>query len=87
MSKPAPRLLYRRETSEYLASEHGLDIKPEKLAHWAVHGGGPNFRLLAGRATKAVYATPDLDQWAQTYLGPLVSRLSEHPTIQQRHVA
>ena len=79
---PVPRLLYRREASDYLAIEHGIEVKPEQLASWAIHGGGPAFRLLAGRAAKAVYATPDLDRWTHGYLGPLVSRVSEHPAYQ-----
>jgi hypothetical protein len=79
---PVPRLLYRREASDHLATEHGIEVKPEQLASWALDGGGPSFRLLAGRAAKAVYATSDLDRWARGYLGPLVSRVSEHPAHQ-----
>jgi len=84
---PVPRLLYRREASDYLATEHGIEIKHEQLASWALHGGGPAFRLLAGRPAKAVYATPDLDRWARDYLGPLVSRVSEHPAHQRSAAA
>jgi len=36
-----------------LAAKHGLDISSEQLANWAVKGGGPPFRLLAGRIGKA----------------------------------
>jgi hypothetical protein len=81
------RLLCRRQTSEYLATEHGLDISPEQLARWAVKGGGPPFHLLAGRIGKAVYCTLDLDKWASSYLGPLVACVAEHPAYRQRHVA
>jgi hypothetical protein len=74
------RLLCRREASEYLATEHGLDNLAEQLGRWAVKGGGPPFHLLAGRIGKAVYCTIDLDKWANGYLGPLVACVAEHPT-------
>jgi hypothetical protein len=79
------RLLCRRQCSEYLASRHGLDIPPEQLARWAVKGGGPPFRLLAGKVAKAVYSTLDLDEWASDYLGPLVARVAEHPAYLGAH--
>jgi hypothetical protein len=82
-----PRLLSRREASDYLATEYGIEVKAEQLASWALHGGGPAFRLLAGRAAKAVYAISDLDRWARGYLGPLVSRVSEHPAHQRSAAA
>jgi hypothetical protein len=81
------RLLCRRELKEYLATRHGLDISFEQLASWAVKGGGPPFRLLAGRAGKAVYATDDIDRWAGAYLGPLVKRVAEHPAHQREAAA
>jgi hypothetical protein len=84
---PVPRLLYRREASDYLTTEHGIEVKPEQLASWAIKGGGPPFRLLAGRIGKAVYSTRDLDAWANGYLGPLVGRVAEHPAYQQRNAA
>lgn len=84
---PTQTLLYRREASEYLAIEHGLDIRAEQLAYLAVNGGGPPFRLLAGKPCKAVYRATDIDAWATAYLGPLVTRVCEHPAIQQRRVA
>ena len=77
------RLLCRREVREYLAAQHGLDISFEQLAAWAVKGGGPPFRLLAGRVGKAVYATQDVDAWVDGYLGPLVKRLAEHPAYRR----
>jgi hypothetical protein len=81
------RLLCRRLASEYFVTQHGLEISPEKLAHWAVRGGGPRFRLLAGRISQAVYDTMDLDDWAGRYLGPLVAHVAEHPAYQQRNAA
>ena len=81
------RLLFRRQASEYLAAQHGLDVSPEQFARWAVKGGGPPFHLLAGRIGKAVYSTVDLDKWADGHLGPLVACGAEHPAYQQRHVA
>ena len=74
-----PRFLYRRDAADYLLTKHGLEISAEHLARLAVAGGGPRFRLLAGRPRKAVYTGPDLDSWATTYLGPLVARVSDHP--------
>jgi hypothetical protein len=73
------RYLYRREASDYLLTTHGLELSGEQLARLAVAGGGPRFRLLAGRAGKAVYTQPDLDIWARAYLGPAIARISEHP--------
>jgi hypothetical protein len=81
------RLLCRRQASEYLATQHGLDISPEQLSRWAVKGGGPPFHLLAGRIGKAVYCTLDLDKWATGYVGPRVGRIAEHPAYQQWHAA
>jgi hypothetical protein len=79
---PIQRLLYRREASDYLATEHGLDIRAEQLAYLAVNGGGPPFRLLAGKPYEAVYRATDLDAWAKAYLGPFVTRVAEHPAYQ-----
>jgi hypothetical protein len=73
------RFLYRREAADYLHTRHGLEISAEHLARLAVAGGGPRFRLLAGRPSRAVYTEPDLDSWAMTYIGPLVARVSDHP--------
>lgn len=69
----------RRLRTSRLAAQHALDVSVEQLATWAVNGGGPPFRLLAGRIGKAVYATDDVDAWVDAYLGPIVRRLSEHP--------
>ena len=77
-----PRFLYRRDAADYLLTRHGLEISAEHLARLAVAGGGPRFRLLAGRPGKAVYTEPDLDSWATTYLGPVVARVSDHPAHQ-----
>ena len=63
------RLLCRRQASEYLDTQHGLDIAPEQLARWAIKGCGPSFRLLAGRISQAVYDTKDLDDWAGRFAG------------------
>jgi hypothetical protein len=74
-----PRFSYRRDAADFLLTKHGLEISAEHLARLAVAGGGPRFRLLAGRPGRAVYTEPDLDSWAMTYLGPLVARVSDHP--------
>ena len=77
-----PRFLVRRDVPEYVFSKFGLEMTAEQLARFAVNGGGPNFRLLAGRPSRAVYAREDIDNWARSYLGPLVARVSEHPAHQ-----
>jgi hypothetical protein len=77
-----PRFLYRRDAADYLLTKHGLEVSAEDLARLAIVGGGPRFRLLAGRTGRAVYTEPDLDSWARTYLGPLVARVSDHPAHQ-----
>jgi hypothetical protein len=77
-----PRFLYRRDAADLLLTKHGLEISAEHLARLAVNGGGPRFRLLAGRPGRAVYTEPDLDSWARAYLGPLVARVSDHPAHQ-----
>ena len=82
MQTPTPRFLYRRDASDYLLTKHGLEITAEHLARLAVDGGGPRFRLLAGRTGRAVYTGIDLDVWARAYLGPLVARVSDHPAHQ-----
>jgi hypothetical protein len=74
-----PRFLSRREVPDYLLTTYGLELSAEQLARLAVAGGGPRFRLLAGRAGKAIYEKPDLDVWARAYLGPLLGRVSDHP--------
>jgi hypothetical protein len=81
------RLLCRRELKEYLVSQHGLDVSFEQLASWAIKGGSPPFRLLAGRVGKAVYGTDDIDRWADAYLGPKVQRVAEHPAHQREAAA
>jgi len=77
-----PRFLYRRDVADYLLTKHGLEISAEHLSRLAVAGGGPPFRLLAGRPGKAVYTESDLDSWATIYLGPVVARVSDHPAHQ-----
>jgi hypothetical protein len=77
-----PCFLYRRDAADYLLTKHGLVVSAEHLARLALTGGGPRFRLLAGRPARAVYTEPDLDSWATAFLGPLVARVSEHPALQ-----
>jgi hypothetical protein len=74
-----PRFLLRRDVPEYVFAKFGLEVTAEQLARFAVNGGGPRFRLLAGRPGRAIYAEPDIDRWVGTYLGPLVARVSDHP--------
>ena len=77
-----PRFLYRRDAAEYLLTKHGLEVSAEHLARFAVNGGGPRFRLLAGCPSRAVYTQKDLDDWSESYIGPLVTRVSDHPAHQ-----
>ena len=77
-----PRFLLRRDVPDYVFNKFGLEVTAEHLARFAVNGGGPRFRLLAGRPARAVYTEIDLDVWARAYLGPLVARVSEHPAHQ-----
>jgi hypothetical protein len=74
-----PRFLNRGELADYLLMTYGIEVSAERLARLAVSGGGPRFRLLAGRAGKAVYEKTDVDVWARANLGPVVARVSEHP--------
>jgi hypothetical protein len=74
-----PRFLARRDVPEFIFTKFGLEVTAEQLARFAVNGIGPRFRLLAGRPSRAVYAREDIDDWARSYLGPLVARVSDHP--------
>lgn len=55
------RLLTRIEAAVALAA-HGYPVAPSTLSTKAVRGGGPSYRVFAGRA---VYRWGDLVTWAQ----------------------
>lgn len=58
--------LTRTAAAQYLTAI-GLPIAATTLAKKAVDGSGPQFRIGNGRA---LYETADLNEWAQTQLGP-----------------
>jgi hypothetical protein len=68
------KYLNRRAASEYLLATWGLRRSVNYLAKLAVVGGGPPFRK-GGR--NPLYTTDDLDDWAQSKIGPLVRSTSE----------
>ena len=71
----APTRLRRAEASAYLLSTHGLQVAPQTLAKYACVGGGPRF--YKGAARWPLYPTAELDAWARTRLGELVSSTTE----------
>lgn len=74
LSRNTRRRLRRGQACEYLANRHGIIRAPGTLAKYAVIGGGPRFAKL-GRWP--LYATEDLDLWAQEQIGPTVASTSE----------
>ena len=66
--------LRRSEASAYLQAEWGVVRRPATLAKLAVTGGGPRFQR-AGRVP--LYATSDLDAWAEALLSPSVRSTAE----------
>ncbi|MFP1631947.1 hypothetical protein ACLB6G_09440 [Zhengella sp. ZM62] len=64
----------RKAAANYIEDQWGIPCSPAWLAKLAVVGGGPRFRK-AGRFP--LYAIEDLDHWASTRLGQLVSSTSE----------
>jgi hypothetical protein len=73
-SRQWPFRMRRREASEYLAAEHGVQLSANTLAKLAVVGGGPRFRL-DGRFP--IYDRPELDSFAAARLGPLRASTSD----------
>jgi hypothetical protein len=57
----------RSEAAKYVANRYGFPCSRQWLAKLAVIGGGPAFRK-AGRYP--IYETGELDQWAQSRIGP-----------------
>ena len=66
--------LHRNEAAEYLKRRYGFKISTVTLACYASRSTGPTYRL-AGRFP--VYATDDLDDWAETRLSCRVRSPSE----------
>ena len=71
----APARLRRADASAYLREAHGLQVAVQTLAKFACVGGGPRF--YKGAARWPLYPTAELDAWAQTRLGSLVSSTTE----------
>ncbi|MFT7569459.1 MAG: hypothetical protein ACI9JL_000478 [Paracoccaceae bacterium] len=69
-----PENLIRKDASEYLLRVHGVSRKPKTLAKLACVGGGPKFRK-DGRFP--LYPVIELDAYARTKLGELVSSNAE----------
>ena len=70
----AERLLRRTEAATYVTGTYGIPCSPKTLAKLAVVGGGPAYRK-AGPFP--LYDTDDLNDWAQSKLGPKVRSTSE----------
>jgi hypothetical protein len=74
MSNPDPALfstkqfLRRAQAAAYVTDRFGFPCSTQWLAKLAVVGGGPFFRK-AGRYP--IYDPADLDQWAQSRIGPV----------------
>ena len=76
-----PRLLRRREASDYLETNFGIQRKPSTLAKLACVGGGPKFR----RANRVpLYDPADLDVWAESLLTEPAASTAEHDTRADR---
>jgi hypothetical protein len=65
---PSAKFLGRSDAATYITRRYGFPCSPQWLAKLAVMGGGPFFRK-AGKYP--IYEPPDLDQWAQSRIGPL----------------
>ena len=68
-----PRLR-RKEVPAYLSEHHGIPIALATLNKMATQGGGPAMQY-AGRIQ--LYATADLDAWAEARLSRRVTSTSE----------
>jgi hypothetical protein len=74
MQQFQPRRHRRADASRYLKERWGIDRTPGTLAKLATIGGGPRYQL-ANRVP--LYPEPELDDWAQSILGPLKSSTSD----------
>jgi hypothetical protein len=71
---PPTRLLRRREASAYLKTIWGIERSPATLAKLFCVGGGP-VACKDGRIP--LYASADLDEWAQSRIGPKLRSSSD----------
>jgi hypothetical protein len=85
MNKPTlVRVRNRRDAARYIAEKFAIPCSESKLAKLAVVGGGPAFRIVAGRF--AVYDEPELDAWAIAQFSGLVNSTAEAGTkLNERH--
>lgn len=67
--------LRRDHAAEYVGTNYGFPCSPRWLAKLAVVGGGPPFRK-AGRTV--LYERADLDEWAQSRVGPKQLSTADH---------
>lgn len=74
MSEILKKRLRRKQASEYLRDQWGIDRTPGTLAKLAVVGGGPRFQH-AGRIP--LYPVHELDSWVESLLSPLKNSTSE----------
>jgi hypothetical protein len=75
------RFLRRKEAAEYVRTRWGVRCAAQTLAKLAVLGGGPPYRK-AGRSP--LYAPNDLDEWAESRLGPKQLSTSEFAVDQSK---
>ena len=62
------QFLRRADAAAYITARYGFPCSRQWLAKLAVVGGGPKFRK-AGKYP--IYDPADLDQWAQSRIGPV----------------
>ena len=74
MSEILIKRLRRKQASEYLREQWGIERTPGTLAKLAVIGGGPRFQH-AGRIP--LYPIVELNDWARSTLSPLKSSTSD----------
>lgn len=70
-----PKFLSRDQAADYIRMRHGQRCSRSTLAHAAVSGNGPLFRL-AGRYP--VYLEEDLDDWARGRISAPRRSTSDH---------
>jgi hypothetical protein len=73
-----PEWLSRRESSDYLKEEHGVQAGYSSLSNLASRGGGPKFSRQGDKpGGRVIYHRQDLDEWARSRMSQRVSSTSE----------
>lgn len=80
MTAPDDRLLTRAGTATAL-TEAGYPTSPATLATKASRGGGPPFRKFGNRA---IYCWGEALAWAQSKLGPKITKTAELDVVGPR---